>query len=172
MIWVYLAGCLALFLGMSVFFGAPYVPSRRRDVRRLFDTALPLNDTDTVLDIGSGDGLVLREVSRRGAKAVGYEIHPLFVWIARWLSWRDANVTVRWVNGWREPFPDATTVVYVFSVSRDGKRLLRSVQREANRMQRALKLVCYGSPLEGVEPVATFEAYIIYVIEPLHLEKA
>ncbi len=169
MIWVYIAGCVAILLGMSVFFGAPYVPSRRRDLRRLLDTALLLHKTEVVLDIGSGDGVVLRQVSRRGAKAVGYEIHPLFVWISRALSWRDPNVSVRWVNGWREAFPDATTIVYAFSVSRDGKRLQRAVQREANRLNRPLKLVCYGSPLAGIEPVATFEAYAIYVIEPLHL---
>jgi SAM-dependent methyltransferase len=172
MIWVYLAGCVALLLGMSVFFGAPYVPSRRRDVRRLFDEAIPLDDTDVVLDLGSGDGLVLREVSRRGARAVGYEIHPLFVGISRLLSWRDPKIAIKWVNGWREPFPETTTIIYAFSVNRDGKRLARTVQREATRLRRPLKLICYGSPLQGISPMATFEAYFIYLIEPLHLKKA
>ena len=74
----WIIGSLVVLVGISVFFGAPYVPSIRRDVRRLFDTEISLQPHDVVLDIGSGDGLVLREVSRRGAKAIGYEIHPLF----------------------------------------------------------------------------------------------
>ena len=170
--WVYLIGSIAVFLGMSVFFGAPYVPSRRRDVRRMFDELVVLTRDDVVLDMGSGDGLVLREVSRRGAKAVGYEIHPFFVGLSKLLSLGDPRVAVRWANAWTAAFPAAVTVVYIFAVGRDAQKLIQTMQREADALGRPLRLVCYGNALPGVTPVKTFEAYTLYSFQPLHLAKA
>lgn len=169
MLAVYLIGALIVFVGMSVFFGAPYVPSRRRDIQRLFSEARLLHKEDVVLDIGSGDGMVLREVSRRGASAVGYEIHPLFVAISKILSRGDKRVRIELVNAWLAPFPKDVTLVYAFSVGRDRVRLARKVQQEATRLNRELTLVCYGNPLPGLQPDQRFEAYLLYTFQPLHL---
>ncbi len=169
MLWIYIVGTIVVILGMSVFFGAPYVPSHKRDIKRLFDELTPVGEGDVVLDIGSGDGIVLREISRRGAKAVGYEIHPLFVGISRVLSWRDPNVTVRWANAWTAPFPEGVTLIYAFAVGRDGAKLAKKVQHEAETLGRPLTLVCYGNPLPNREPEQSFEAYHLYRFQPLHL---
>ena len=168
MLWMYIVGCILVLVGISVFFGAPYVPSLRRDIKSLFDEFTPVAKGDVVLDIGSGDGIVLREVSRRGANAVGYEIHPLFVGISKLLSLGDRRVLVRWVNAWTAPFPDDVTLIYAFAVGRDGAKLSKKVQREANRLGRPLTIVCYGNPLPGRTPARSFEAYHLYSFEPLH----
>lgn len=162
MLWLYLIGAFVVFIGISAFFGAPYVPSLRRDIRRLFDELTPVGPDDVVLDIGSGDGIVLREVSRRGARAIGYEIHPFFVGLSRLFSIGDKRVTVRWVNAWAAPFPEDVTLIYAFAVGRDGKKLARKVQSEAVRLNRSLTLVCYGNPLPNKDPVRSFEAYHLY----------
>lgn len=162
MIWIYVFGILVVVLGASVFFGAPYVPSRRRDVRRMFDTLYPVGKNDTVLDLGSGDGLILREVSRRGARAVGYEISPIFWALSKALSSGDKKVVTKLVNIWLEPFPDDVTLVYAFTVTRDGKKLLKKIRSERERIGRPFSVVCYGSPLPGVEPKEVFEAYSLY----------
>jgi SAM-dependent methyltransferase len=169
MAWVTIIGALVVLVGISAFFGAPYVPSHRKDIRRLFDEMTPLSKDDVVLDIGSGDGIVLREVSRRGAKAIGYEIHPLFVFISKLLSWGDERVSIHWTNAWTAPFPKKTTLIYIFGVGRDGTRLARKVQKEADQLGRPLTLVCYGNSLPGRNPTQSFEAYYLYVFEPLHL---
>ena len=168
MIWVFVLVGIAAFVGASVFFGAPYVPSLRRDLTELFDNFIPLGKDDVLLDLGSGDGVVLREARRRGARAVGFEIHPLFAAISALVSLRDPRVTVRLADMWRTPFPQDVTLVYAFSVGRDVKRLTRRVQSEATRIGRPLRLVCYGNPLPGVEPVGTRGAYFLYQIAPLH----
>ena len=170
MLWVYIVGALVVFVGISAFFGAPYIPSHRKDVRRMFDELAPISEGDTVLDIGSGDGVVLREARRRGARAIGYEIHPLFVGIAKIASFGDTRVHVKWTNAWAAPFPKSVTLVYIFSVGRDGAKLVKKVQKEANVLGRPLTLVCYGNALPGRTPVRTFEAYYLYVFEPLHLK--
>ena len=167
---LYIIGTLVVLVGISVFFGAPYVPSHKKDIKQVFDDLTPIGPTDTVLDIGSGDGIVLREVSRRGARAVGYEIHPLFVAISKALSFGDRNVTVKWANAWTAPFPKKVTLVYVFSTGRDGAKLSRKMQKEADVLAKPLPIVCYGNPLPDRQPVRAVGAYYLYVFEPLHLK--
>lgn len=171
MLWVYIVGTIVVVLGFSVFFGAPYVPSRRRDLRRMFDNLHPIDKRDVLLDIGSGDGLVLREARRRGARAVGFEINPIFVALSRWLAKGDKKQQTVLVNGWSAPFPDDVTFVYVFAVGRDGNKLIRTMQREVNRLGRPLPMVCFGNPLKNKEPVQTYEAYFLYEFHPLQAVK-
>jgi len=170
--WLYIVGGLVVLLGFSAFFGAPYVPSRRRDITRMFDTLYLLSAKDVLIDVGSGDGIVLREASFRGATAVGYEINPVFVVISKWLSRGNAKVVVTMANFWTARFPDAATVIYAFSVERDGKKLINKIQSEATRLNKQLVLICYGSPLPGRAAVRNFEAYHLYEFHPLQVSAA
>jgi len=172
MVWMYIVGGLVVLLGFSAFFGAPYVPSRRRDLVRMFDTLYPLKSSDVVVDVGSGDGVVLREVSKRGAKAIGYEISPLFAGVSKWLSRNDTNVSVVIANFWQASFPEEATVVYAFSVGRDVKKLQNKLQSEATRLQKPLSLICYGSPLTGITQKGQFEAFHLYEFYPLQASVA
>lgn len=165
--WWLIIGLIILFLGFSVFFGAPYVPSHRRDVKKLFDEAVHLKPDDLVVDFGSGDGLVLREVARRGARAVGLEIHPVLA-IISWFAARKFGglVKTRLTNAWRASFPQATTIVYAFSVDKDGPKLFKKVSAEAARLEKALKLVCYGNPLPSIKATRQCGAYYLYTVKP------
>jgi len=163
MIWLALVGGIIIVFGFVVFFGAPYVPSRRKYIARMFDELRPIDASDTVVDIGSGDGVVLREVSRRGARAVGYELNPLLVWISRRLSAGDKKVSVVLANAWHVTFPEDTTVVYIFSVHRDAEKLINLMTHEAKRLGRPLTLICYANPLPRIQPTRTFEAYHLYI---------
>ena len=100
---------IVILVGFSAFTGAPYVPSHRRDVARAFRELYPLGANDVLVDIGSGDGVVLRQASKCGARAVGYEIHPLLVLLSRWLSRGDVRVAVYFANFWRVDLPNDTT---------------------------------------------------------------
>lgn len=162
MAWIYIVGFIVVALGASVFFGAPYVPSRRRDVQRMFDALYPITCSDVVLDLGSGDGLVLREVSRRGGKAFGHEISPIFWGVSKMLCFGDKNIRLKLANAWVEPFPDDITMLYAFTVTRDGKKLLKKINTERQRIGKPFTVVCYGSPLPGVKPAKAFEAYTLY----------
>ena len=160
--WVYIIGGVFVVLGASVFFGAPYVPSHRRDLRQLFDELRPLSEHDVVFDAGSGDGVVLREAARHGAKAIGYEINPVY-WIASLLlSRKTKNVSIKLQNFWTSPFPDDMTVLYVFFVSRDGKKLEARLAKERARLARTFTVIAYGIPLPTVAPQRSFGAFHIY----------
>lgn len=167
MTWILLAlGLVLLMFGVAAFFGAPYVPSQPRFVRRAFSQLYPLGEEDTLVDIGAGDGVVLRIAQEFGAKAVGYEINPALWGMATWASRKDDRVSIIFANFWRQPLPETTTVVYAFSVKRDGPRLAKKMQREANRLKRPLALLCLGSPLEAVTPEGSLDAYTLYRFYP------
>ncbi len=170
--WIYFIGIIAIIIGLGAFFGAPYVPTRRKDLQRMFDELYPLSKDDVLLDFGSGDGLVLREASRRKAKAVGFEINPVFWAISKVWSWNDKNVKAQLCNGWITPFPENVTVIYAFAVMRDGNRLIKKLQKETDKLQRPLLMICYGNPIPGLKPVRTYEAYALYEFRPLHLKEA
>jgi hypothetical protein len=135
----------------------------------MFDNLYPVTEDDVLLDFGSGDGVILREVSRRGGRAIGYEINPVLAILSKLLSANDSRVEVRVANFWLTSFPEDTTVVYAFSVSRDGKKLAEKMQREADRLAIPLVLICYGSPLPVVLPTSQYEAFHLYEFHPLQV---
>lgn len=173
MIWIIVTSSIVVALfGLTVLRGAPYVPSRRQDIKRVFDELYILNKKDVLVDIGSGDGVVLRAATRRGATAVGLEINPLLVAISRWLSRRDERVTVRLADFWLTSFPDTTTVVYTFGESRDITKMYRKVQKEASRLERPLWFISYGFVVPGVDIYKKTNSHHLYNVLPLQKGKA
>lgn len=162
---------VVLLFGVIAFIGAPYVPSQKKYIRRVF-RYIELGSSDVLVDIGSGDGIVLRTASRFGAVAVGYEINPILILISKLLSAGDQKVSVVSGNFWKAKLPERTTIVYAFSVSRDELKLTKLMQREANRLQRPLRLLCLGSPFRHMQPVDTYDAYGLYLFQPLQVKNA
>jgi len=166
-----IVGVIVVLFGLAAFFGAPYVPSQSKYVRRAFDH-FKLGKKDVLVDAGSGDGIVLRIAASYGARAVGFEINPLLVGLSKLISLTNSRIEVKLANFWTTELPDDTTIVYAFSVKRDESKLIGTLQREANRLERPLRLVCYGSPLQKCEAKETFDAYHLYTFQPLQLKKA
>jgi hypothetical protein len=167
MIFWLLAGVVLLF-GFVVFRGAPYVPSHRTDVAKAFDDLYKVGKRDVVIDVGSGDGIILRMASARGARAVGYELNPALVLLSRFFSRRDKNVTVHLSDFWLAKLPQDTTLVYAFAVERDVKKLAAKMQEEADRLGHDLHVISYGSELKNPKEVRTVGAHHLYVFKPLH----
>ena len=164
--WLF-AGVVLLF-GFVVFRGAPYVPSHRSDVTKAFDELYKVGSSDTVVDVGSGDGVILRMAAARGARAVGYELNPALVLVSRFLSRRNKKICVELADFWFAKLPPSTTLVYAFAVERDVKKLAGKLQDEADRLGRELHVISYGSELKTQPEVRTLGAHHLYVFKPLH----
>ena len=170
MIWIL---CLIIFLfGFVVFFGAPYVPSKKSDLARAFDELYPLGENDTLVDIGSGDGIVLREATKRGARAVGYEINPLLVVISRWLSRSSPGVSVHLESFWKATLPKETTVIYTFGDSRDIAKMTKKVQETANAIGRPIAFISYGFEAPELPIKKHVGAHYLYEVTPLQIHEA
>lgn len=148
--------------------GAPYVPTHSSALNVLFDELLDIGKDDLVIDIGSGDGTVLRAAARRGASALGYEINPFLVAVSRLLSYRHKHlIHIKLADFWQVKFPSKTTIVYTFGESRDIQKMYNKVQRESTRLAKPLRFVSYGFTIDGVEPLAKKAAMTIYQVTPL-----
>lgn len=168
MTWLLLGvGILAALFLLTVLRGAPYVPSRRSELETAFTKLYKLDKRDVLVDIGSGDGIVLRAAARRGARAIGYEINPVLVFVSRMLSRHDKKIEVLLADFWRTDFPDDTTIVYTFGESRDIRRMYDKVQREASRLERPLQFMSYGFVVPGRRALRSHRAYHLYQIDPL-----
>lgn len=167
--WLFAA--IVLLFGFVVFRGAPYVPSHKKDVKKAFDELYAVGKNDVVVDVGSGDGIILRMAAERGARAVGYELNPALVLIARYLSRKDKRVSVKMGDFWPAVLPDSMTLVYAFAVDRDIDKLSAKLQGEANRLNRPFYAITYGSSFKDPAPLRQLGAHYLYEFRPLQAKK-
>lgn len=165
-LWVVI-GAVVLVFGWVAFRGAPYVPTHRTQLTRAFTELYPLSPSDVLVDMGSGDGVVLRAASRYGARAIGYELNPILVILSKLISRGDKKVEVRLADLWLSSLPSDTTVVYMFTVSRDLRKLAKKLQYEANRLSHPIALVIYGHKLADMQPDNEVGAHSLYHFYPL-----
>lgn len=160
-----------LAFGFVVFRGAPYVPSHRNYARLALTKLYKLKPGDVLVDLGSGDGVILRMASKLGARAVGYELNPLLVLFSRALAWGDKKQSTRLADIWLSEMPADTTVVYVFSVSRDSRKLTKKLQKHVDTHRRQLWCITYGAGVGDKTPVKTLHAHSLYLFEPKALHR-
>jgi len=131
--------------------GAPYVPTRRRALEKAFD-AIGVSSADTIVDLGCGDGGVLIEAARRGARVVGYELSPLMFAVA-WLRLLRLPRTarrLRWGNFFNQTLPAETTIIFVFLMPKHLPRLVAYLKKQ--NLSHAKYLLSYTFALPGVTP--------------------
>jgi len=168
----WIAAVVIVVFGFVVFRGAPYVPSHKKQVEGAFEELYGLGPDDVLVDIGSGDGIILRAAARRGAKAIGYELNPVLVWASRFFSRGNKNIEIHLADFWRVSLPAETTVVYAFAVTRDITKMAEKLQSEATRLKKPLYFISYGNDIPGHTPVKVVRAHFLYRLEPLHEAQA
>lgn len=142
--------------------GAPFVPTRHRDLDDLFSFHR-FKKSEVLVDLGSGDGRVLRAAAERGIHAVGYELNPFLALASRlWLRRYGERVRVHLADFWTVPLPDTTVVVFVFLADPFMKKLDLKLQQEATRLGHDIVLVSYGSLVPTRSPEATRGGFTSY----------
>ncbi len=122
--------------------GAPWVPARSYDIKDILDDA-KISNGDVFLELGCGDGRLVRAAVERGAIATGYELNPI-MWLLAWvLSIRTPNAHIRLANLWNIDLSKAD-VVLAFLVPRTMRRLEIKVEKE---MKKGSLLISYIFPL-------------------------
>ena len=155
------------FFGLITFIGAPYVPTHKRQITKVFTEAYEITPDDMVIDLGSGDGVLLRAVARRGGRALGYELNPILWGLSILLSGRFANrISVKCRNFWTAKLPPETTLVYAFADGRSIGRIGRKLQAHAKRTGRPVRFMSYGFGLPNVTPDTEVGGMKLYTIIP------
>lgn len=156
-----------LILAFTAFTGAPYVPSRKPHLEIAFTKLYPLSSADTLIDLGAGDGTVLKAAAKHGASSVGVELNPAIAFIA-WLRTRRVKNLTKIIcrSYYSYHFPPETTVVYVFGDSRDILKIYTKVVSEAVRLKKPLHFISLAFPVPGQTLIKTAGPYYLYKIQP------
>lgn len=140
-----------LGFGLGAWRGAPYLPILRRPAEDLLDLA-DLQAGQTIIDLGSGDGRLLKLAARRGLRGIGYEINPWLYLISRVSLWRYRDrVTLHLADYWQVKLPPADGVA-VFLIGRYMARLEAKLQTE---LTRPTVVVSYVFALPNLRPEVT-----------------
>lgn len=165
LIYVAVAAVFLAFFAI-VFRGAPFVPTRARDLDALFKLHR-FKKGDLLVDLGSGDGRVLLAAANRGIRSVGYELNPFLALYARWrLRPVKELAQVRLGDFWSSRLPADTTVVFVFLAGPFMTRLDRKLSQEALRLGQDIVLISYGITMPGKPHEAKQGAFVTYRYRP------
>jgi hypothetical protein len=149
---------VAVTFAIGGLLGAPYVPIRRRDSGQLLDLA-GLKPGQTLVDLGSGDGQLLRLAAARGIRGIGYEINPIMVLVSRLVCWRYRRlVKIHLADLWRSQLPPADAV-YVFLMPRFMERLDQKLTAE---IKQPTWVISYVFEIPGRQPVRRGAGSLIY----------
>ena len=100
-----------IFLVLSFYTGAPYVPSKLKSAKRMIELAHITKGT-RVIDLGSGDGRLLFLATTHGAIATGYEISPFLVLLTNIKAlFLLQNAHAIWKNFWRADISKADVIL-------------------------------------------------------------
>lgn len=130
--------------------GAMFHPSARVRVKTFLDH-VPMTAEDLLIDVGCGDGRVLREARRRyGVKALGIEVNPLAYLLACIRNMGIKGIELRWCNFWRVNLRNAD-VVFCYLFPDVMKRLAEKLEAE---LKPGARVISCNFPLPGWRHVA------------------
>lgn len=164
---------LFIFFGLVVLRGAPYVPSRRKYIYQALTDLYPISKKDVLVDLGSGDGVVLRVAAGlKIKKAIGFELNPILVGLSRVLSLKNKYIYTYFGDYWIMKLPNDVTVVYVFSTDRDINKTANFIQSESNRLNKTIHLISFAFEVKNKKPVKKLPTYYLYRFDSLQSLKA
>jgi cyclopropane fatty-acyl-phospholipid synthase-like methyltransferase len=165
--WTFLLlGCLIVLASMVVlpiFFGAPWHPLLPHTIRRILNFA-EIRSGETICDLGCGEGRVLITAAKEySAKAVGVEIDPIKVGLARLLAKFkkvDGQVSVSHGNIFNFDPSDAD-VVYLYLTHQAMDKLFPEVLK---KLKPTVRIVSYRFCVRGMTPekISTDKTLFLY----------
>lgn len=145
MIYLLIIASILLFsVGIVGFSAAPYVPTKRRDVKRFLLLA-EIKAGERVYDLGCGDGKILTAAISCDAAAVGFELSFLNYLFCK-LFRRPAEI--RFANFFNADFSRAD-LIYMFLSQKAHNRMGEILQK---RHKPGARIISYVWPISGFTP--------------------
>lgn len=142
--WIVVLGLILALEFVVLFVGPPYLPTLSRQRKAALDL-LDLKPGQTFIDLGCGDGTMLKEAAKRGLVVVGYEINPLLAFIS-WLRTRRYHKSVSIICGnfWKKPLKNADGI-FVFLSDSYMVKLDKFLSEQ--KIKKSFKLASYAFPI-------------------------
>jgi len=142
--------------------GAPYVASRKDKIRLMCNMA-EIKSGMRIVDLGSGDGVILLEAARRGAHATGVELNPFLVWFSRLHAKHlglHEKITVFRRNFYSYPLNEMDAV-FVYLWPETVEQLRDKFLRECRP---GTKIISYTFPMKGWDAIMEKDGVFLYEI--------
>lgn len=145
--------------------GAPYVPTLKKQVATAIELA-ELKKGDTLLELGCGDGKVLKAAAEQGLRAVGYELNPILAAVA-WLRTRKYGnkVQVHCKDFWLADWPPAKGI-FVFLLDpymqKLDTKIVQTYGKHGTYQGMPIRLLSNAFKVPGKTPVAEREGIFVY----------
>ncbi len=156
---------IIVMIGIGVLFGgAPFVPTRRAWIAEAL-TLSGFGQDDVIVDLGSGNGVVLEAALDRGARrAIGYEINPLLaLWSRLRLRRFGRRLVIRTTDFFRTDLPPDTTIIYMFQTGGVMRRIKPYLLEQKSKLHRStIKVVCFGFTIPGLEAQCELNGMTLY----------
>jgi len=153
---------LFMFLLFDAFLDLPYVATQRHKIEVIMKFA-KVKKGETVVDLGSGDGRLLFACAKKGARAIGYEINPLLIFITLLhakLKGLSDNIVVIRKNLWKADLKVAD-VIFVYAKRKTMQKFEDFVYKNAKS---GTRLVVNTNPFPNKKPLKEEDKIFLYVI--------
>jgi hypothetical protein len=141
-------GLLILF-AFVLLFGAPYLPTLKKQTKQALEL-LDLKPGQVLLELGSGDGRVLKQAAKQGIRGIGYELNPLLVLWSRLSCWRYRHlVRFECRNYWKVTLP-ACDAIYTFLLDKYMTKLDAKISHDIDT---PVRLVSFAFQIPHKKPV-------------------
>ncbi|GAC1393025.1 MAG: hypothetical protein NVSMB46_09970 [Candidatus Saccharimonadales bacterium] len=153
---------IVILFSFVVLFGAPYLPTLKQKSMEVFDL-IELKKGQTLVELGSGDGRILKIAAQKGMYAIGYELNPLLVVYSMISCWPyRQHVRVKWANYWRHTLPQCDGL-YVFLLNPYMEKLGNKI---SNEMKNDVKVVSFAFKIPQYKVVKEQKGLYLYKITP------
>lgn len=143
---------------MGFLTGAPFAPTPKKNIKTLLK-ALKLTKKDLIIDLGSGDGRLLIEVSKFKAGALGFEINPFLYLITKFRIRSLDNTEVRLADFWNQDLSSGT-VIFAFILPEFMKGLEKKFIQE---LKPKTIVITYLASLPNKKPTGQISGFNIYI---------
>ncbi len=148
--------------------GAMFHPSASIRVKTFLDH-VPMKPGDLLVDIGCGDGRVLRGAGRRyGVRAVGFEVNPVAYALARLRTLGMKKVEIRYGDFWKADIREADVLFcYLFP-----DVMGRVADKLAEELRPGVRVASCNFPLPGWQPLEVVRPDSSLHGDPIYLYRA
>ena len=151
----------AMWILWPIVIGAGWIPTPKSVVKKMLDFA-GVGPSDTLIDLGSGDGRIILMAAEYGARAVGIEADPLRVLITRIrirLKGLEDRVDVIWGNFFKKDL-SAASVVTIYQSKDINNKLKAKLQKQ---LCPGTRVISYSFTFDGWEPVKVDDSTKLYL---------
>lgn len=139
--------------------GAPYVPTAKRDIESMLKIGY-FKKGDRVVELGFGDGRVMRAIEKTGATVSGYEFSPATYWAGRVVHFlKGGKGKMYYGDFWKQNY-DETDVLVGFLLVKAMENFKKKIWP---RLKPGTRVISNHFLLPGVKEVAREGNVFLYV---------